>query len=150
MLRRRQVEHPISAGGVVYRVLDGRLEIALCGLKTPPLWALPKGTPEVGETMEQTALREVREETGLEVAIRMPLGSIQYWFVRTQDGVRCHKTVHFYLMVPTGGDTSLHDPEFDFVRWFPGRETMKVMTYDDEKAIVEKALSLTRSETAHL
>jgi len=110
------------------------------------LWALPKGSPEVGETLDQTALREVQEETGLETAIQMPLGSIQYWFVRSQDGVRCHKTVHFYLMVPTGGDLSLHDPEFDLVRWFPQLEIFKAMTYASEAAIVKKALSLARSE----
>ena len=142
------VEHLVSAGGVVYRKVEGQLEFILCGQKSPPLWALPKGTPDPGETLEQTALREVREETGLEVTIQMPLGSIEYWFFRTQDRVRCHKTVRFYLMVPTGGDISLHDPEFDFVRWFPEPEVIKAMTYESEAGVMEKALSSARSEQA--
>ncbi len=125
---------------------DGRVEIVLCGRKSPLLWALPKGGPDVGETLEQTALREVREETGLEVAIQTSLGSIQYWFFSSQDGVRCHKTVHFYLMTPTGGDLSLHDLEFDLARWFPESEIFKAMTYTDEVAVVKKAISLARSE----
>lgn len=135
-----KVEHLVSAGGVVYREVDGRREVALCGRRSPPLWALPKGSPDLGETLEQTALREVREETGLEVAMQMPLGHIEYWFSRVQDGVRCHKKVYFYLMVPTGGDPSRHDPEFDVVQWFPESEVFRRMTYPTEAAMVKKAL----------
>ncbi len=94
--------------------------------------------------MEQTALREVREETGLEVAVQTPLGYIEYWFSRTQDRVRCHKKVHFYLMVSTGGDTSLHDSEFDQACWFADSEAFKVMTYASEVGIVNKALLAVR------
>jgi len=141
-----RIERPVSAGGVVYRAIDNHLEVVLCGRKSPPLWALPKGGPNEGETLEQTAVREVQEETGLQVTIQTPLGSIQYWFVRSQDGVRCHKTVHFYLMVPTGGDLTLHDPEFDLVRWFPEPDIFKVMTHASEADIVRKAISLVRSE----
>ena len=146
MDRQGRIEHPVSAGGVVYRAVDSHLEAVLCGRKSPPLWALPKGGLDPGETLDQAALREVQEETGLEVVIQAHLGSIDYWFVRRQDGVRCHKTVHFYLMVPTGGDPSLHDPEFDFVRWFPEAEIFKAMTYTSEVTIMEKAFSLARSE----
>ena len=60
--------------------------------------------PDPGETSEQTALREVAEETGLEVRITGPLDSIEYWFV--QSGTRIHKTVHYFLMEPVGGDLS--------------------------------------------
>ena len=144
---KEKVEHPVSAGGVVYRVGNGELEVVLCGRESPPLWALPKGTPDAGETLEKTALREVQEETGLEVDVRTPLGSIEYWFVRSQDGVRCHKTVHFFLMVSTGGSISLHDPEFDYVRWFSESEVFQVMTHANEVAVMEKALALARSET---
>ncbi len=78
-------------------------------------WTLPKGTPDQGETVEQTALREVDEETGLTSASSSPLGSIHYSFV--QRGTRIDKTVHYFLMVPTGGDLAGHDQEFDEVRW---------------------------------
>jgi len=80
------------------------------------------------------------------VDIQASLGSIEYWFVRSQDGVLCHKTVHFFLMVSTGGAVSLHDPEFDYVRWFSESEVCQVMTHADEVAVMEKALSLARSE----
>ena len=146
MPRNGKIEHQVSAGGVVYREREGQLEVVLCGRKSPLLWALPKGTPDQLESLEQTALREVREETGLEVAIQSPLGHIEYWFSRTQDGVRCHKKVHFYLMVPTGGDPSLHDPEFDLVQWYAEQEVFKAMTYASEVAVVKKALLAARGE----
>ena len=78
-------------------------------------WTLPKGTPHAGETSEQTALREVAEETGLSVRITGALDSIEYCFV--QSGTRIHKTVHYFLMEPIGGDLAGHDHEFDEVRW---------------------------------
>lgn len=147
MSSKGRVEHRVSAGGVVCREAEGHLEVALCGRVTPPLWALPKGTPEPGETLEQAAVREVREETGMEVTIRAPLGSIEYWFSE-EDGVRCHKRVHFYLMAPTGGALSLHDAEFDFVRWFPEGEVLQEMTYATEVVMVKKALEVVRGEVA--
>ena len=106
----------VSCGGVVYRLVDGVVELALCGRRTG-LWALPKGTPETGETHEQTALREVREETGLAVEIEAPLGHIEYWFTLSRE--RVHKRVYFYLMASCGGSVDDHDPEFDVVEWFP-------------------------------
>ena len=146
MQKRESVENLVSAGGVVYRKIDDQLEIVLCGRKSPVLWALPKGTPEEGESLEQTALREVREETGLDVDVQASLGTIEYWFNGWQNGTRYHKTVHFYLMVPTGGDFSRHDPEFDEVRWYPEDTALSTMTYRDETDLVEKALEIARSE----
>ena len=100
---------------MVFRTDDGRLETILCGRDNPIRWSLAKGTPAPGETMEQTALREVREETGLEVRIEEPICSIDYWFAARDSDVCHHKTVHFYVMTPIGGDIDLHDPEFDIV-----------------------------------
>ena len=88
-----------SAGGVVHRSVDGRTEVVLVHRRSPRLWALPKGTPDAGETVEETALRETREETGLKVEIEGPLRSIRYFFVR--GSTRFHKTVHFFLMRPS-------------------------------------------------
>ena len=146
MQKRENVEDLVSAGGVVYRKFNGHLEIVLCGLRSTLLWALPKGTPEEGESLEQTALREVREETGLDVDIQASLGTIEYWFCDGRNGTRYHKTVHFYLMVPTGGDFSRHDPEFDEVRWYAEDIVLNTMTYRDEINLVEKALEIARSE----
>ena len=105
-------------------------------------WSLAKGTPEPGETLEQTALREVQEETGLEVEIDTPLGAIEYWFTRREPTTRYHKTVHYYLMVPVGGGIDLHDPEFDVVQWFPSEEALEVLTYANEAEIFRRALEV--------
>ena len=132
----------MSAGGVVYRTGDNGPEVVLCGRNPPVLWALPKGTPDPEEDREQTAIREVGEETGLQVRIEGLIDKIQYWFVRSSDGVRCHKTVYFYLMSAVGGDLSQHDHEFDEVRWFPASGALKSMTYESEAKVVEKGLSM--------
>lgn len=158
---RPRVETLVSAGGVVYRCVNGRVEAVLCGLAGPGgsnelvetevsggaqgekvRWTLAKGTPAPGETLEETALREVREETGLEVELDAPLGSIEYWFAARDNQVRYHKTVHFYLMAPVGGDTALHDPEFDVVRWFPSDIALKVLAYANEARVLRRALEM--------
>jgi 8-oxo-dGTP pyrophosphatase MutT (NUDIX family) len=129
----------VSAGGVVYRraAEQGPVEVALVGRLRPKRWALPKGTPEVGETLEGTALREVVEETGLLGRIEQPLDQIQYWFV--WGGVRHFKTVHFYLMQMVGGDTANHDGEYDVVEWFPIAEALRRLSYPNEARVVDKA-----------
>jgi 8-oxo-dGTP pyrophosphatase MutT (NUDIX family) len=131
-----------SAGGVVHRTFDGRLELALVHRRSPVLWALPKGTPDAGETLEETALRETREETGLEVEIERQLRSIRYFFVR--GSTRFHKTVHFYLMRASGGSTDAHDAEFDEVRWVELDEALALLSHATERAVVEEAAVLVR------
>ena len=135
-----------SAGGVVHRTVDGRLQIILLHRRSPRLWALPKGTPDSGETTEETALRETREETGLEVEIEAPLRSIRYYFVRGT--TRFHKTVHFFLMRPTGGALEDHDAEFDEVRWLDLAEALALMSHATERSVVEEAARLLGGATA--
>lgn len=129
-----------SAGGVVHRVRDGRDEILLVHRRSPPLWALPKGTPDAGETVEETAIRETREETGIVPEIEERLRSIRYFFVRGQ--TRFHKTVHFFLMRPVGGAIEDHDAEFDEVRWTDVSEALAIMTHATERSVVEEAVTL--------
>ena len=134
-----------SMGGVVARMRGSAVDVVICGFDAQPghvVWGLPKGTPEVGETREQTALREVSEETGLQVGIEQFIDSIDYCFERYGDGAACHKVVHFYLMSANGGDLSLHDHEFDYVRWLPASEAIKTLTYDNEVRVVKNALYL--------
>jgi 8-oxo-dGTP pyrophosphatase MutT (NUDIX family) len=100
-------------------------------------WSLPKGTPASGESIEQTALREVSEETGLEVRIVVPIGSIEYFF--TQSGTRIHKTVHFFLMEPTGGSLEGHDHEFEEVRWVPLESAGELLSFPTERHMLEQA-----------
>jgi 8-oxo-dGTP pyrophosphatase MutT (NUDIX family) len=128
-----------SAGGVVHRTVDGRIEILLVHRRSPILWALPKGTPDSGETIDQTALRETREETGVEVEIEASLGSIRYFFVRGT--TRFNKVVHFFLMRPIGGALELHDGEFDEVRWAPVAEALALMNHATERSVVERAVA---------
>jgi 8-oxo-dGTP pyrophosphatase MutT (NUDIX family) len=129
-----------SAGGVVVSAQDSRPSLVV-GMRRRArdsvTWTLPKGTPDPGETVEQTALREVVEETGLEVRIIEPLPSIEYAFV--QDGTRIRKTVHYFLMEPTGGDLSRHDHEFERVRWVPFEEADGLLSFATERDLVATA-----------
>jgi 8-oxo-dGTP pyrophosphatase MutT (NUDIX family) len=126
-----------SAGGVPYRDGPDGIVVALVGRLDPERWALPKGTPARGESMEQAAVREVTEETGLEVRLVRPLLDIDYWFVLR--GVRHFKTVSFYLMEVVGGDTSLHDAEYDVVEWFPIGEAYRRLSYATERDVLARA-----------
>lgn len=144
--RRLAVHDLVSAGGIVYRTLPSGLEIVLCGRTSAGLWGLPKGTPQDRETIEETARREVREETGLEVQIERKVGEIEYWFTRAEQGKRFHKRVHHFLMVPVGGDVEHHDHEYDLVRWFPAIEAERRLTYENEAEILRRALALLRGE----
>ncbi|HSO28428.1 MAG TPA: NUDIX hydrolase [Candidatus Sulfomarinibacteraceae bacterium] len=131
-----------SAGGIVVR-LDGDRPSLVVGLRRRDgdrhggTWTLPKGTPDPGETIEETAVREVEEETGLRVRIVAPLPSIDYSFV--QGGERIHKTVHYFLMQPVGGDLGRHDREFERVRWARFEDARSLLTFDTERGLVETA-----------
>ena len=138
----RRTVHAFSAGGLVVRGQEREREILLVGRDQSPrieaLWALPKGTPHPGETAQQTALREVQEETGLEVAITGYAGVITYSFM--EHGTRYRKRVAYYTMVATGGDPSLHDHEYDFVGWFGIDEALRAMRYPNEADLVRRIL----------
>ncbi|MCC6383325.1 MAG: NUDIX hydrolase [Dehalococcoidia bacterium] len=135
------IQDAVSAGGVVWRRDPaGAVEVVLCGRSSDRVWGLPKGTPDPGESIEATAVREVQEETGLCVEAGESLGSIEYWF--TSRGVRYHKLVHHWLMQPTGGDLADHDHEFDLVDWFPLDVAYRTATYDNERRILAEAARL--------
>ncbi len=134
------LERAVSAGGVVYRRGQDGIEVVLCGRTAEGIWGLPKGTPDANESLEETAVREVGEETGLRVTIEAKIGTIEYWFAR--QGVRYHKFVHHYLMVATGGSLDDHDWEYDKVEWFPLEEACKALSYVNEVKMVRKAVAL--------
>lgn len=138
----RSVRHAMSAGGVVYRLRDGHIEVVLVARPAHGLWALPKGTPEPGETIEETALREVREETGLEVSIVREVTSIHYRYTISSENVLVQKVVHHFLMEPVGGDVALHDHEYDVVTWVDIHEAPGRMSYANERSVVERASAL--------
>ena len=132
-----------SAGGIVVRHEAGRARLVVGSRRRERdgwTWTLPKGTPHPGETREDTALREVSEETGLKVRITGPLDSIEYRFV--QSGQRIHKTVHYFLMEPVGGDLAEHDHEFEQVRWVTFAEAATMLTFETERALVARAAGI--------
>jgi len=129
-----------SSGGIVVRYREGHPQLVV-GMRRRErdgaTWTLPKGTPLPGESREETAVREVGEETGLEVRITGPLAPIRYTFV--QSGTRIHKTVHYFLMEPTGGDLARHDHEFADVRWVDFRDAPGLLTFETERDLVAHA-----------
>ena len=140
--RASRVRDAVAAGGVVVREGPSGFEVVLAGRESDRTWVFPKGTPDVGESVEETALREVREETGLEVEIVRPIGQIEYWFA--VPGQRVHKVVQFFLMRATGGDVSLHDHEYDHVRWVPVSDARRLLSYDTYRDMLDRALDVLR------
>ena len=126
----------ISYGGVVLRGGDV-LVITPSGRRR--VTALPKGGADRDETPEQTAAREVREETGVVATVREPLGDVTYWYRRS--GRRVFKTVHFYLCDYVSGSTHDHDHEVEDARWIPLTEARTTLSYPGERALIERALS---------
>lgn len=119
-------------------VLDGRTCGALIGrrdLSGVLRWLLPKGHVEPGETVNAAAIREVREETGIDGLVLAELGTVAYWF--TTIDRRIHKTVHHYVMHAVGGELSDDDVEVDTVAWVPLDDVPARLSYADERRLAE-------------
>lgn len=125
----------LSAGGLVVDAEGRVLLIRARDLRGRPVWTLPKGTLAPGETAEQAALREVREETGYDCAVVRPLEAVTYWFQR--HGQRIKKTVRWYLMRPLakGGE---HDHEVDEVAWAAPADAVHRLRYDSDRRLVSQ------------
>lgn len=133
-----------SAGGVAFRKRDAVIEVALISVGDDNRWQLPKGLVDKGESTEDAAMREVREEAGIETDLVERLDKVEYWYFWNEDGerVRYHKFVYFYLLRYKSGNVSDHDHEVNEARWFNIDEAIDVLAFDSEKKIVEKARGL--------
>lgn len=132
-----------SAGGVVCDDRpDGRRWVLLIARRNAagkPQWTLPKGGIEEGETDEQAALREVREETGYGALADELLGTIDYWFVWRPDQVRYHKFVHYFFMWWDGHLAGPRDDEAEHVEWVPAEVALVRLAHRNERKLVDKA-----------
>ena len=130
----------VSAGGVVLAETRPDAPVALVAHRSARgslQWTLPKGAQEEGETVTETALREVREETGLEAELIGPLDTIDYWFVWAPERTRYHKFVHYFLMRFVGGDFSQHDHEMEDAAWFEPAEARRRMSFANERKLLD-------------
>jgi len=108
------------------------------------IWCLPKGTVEPGESLEETAVREVREETGLRVRLLQPLHKVRYSFFWPPGGVNYDKTVAYFLAEPIGGRLE-PEPGFDEARWVTREEAMRLLHWKNDKEVVARAFEAIRS-----
>ena len=130
----------ISCGGVVYRRHEGTTEVAL--IRVGRRWCLPKGQMERGEKQQDTALREVKEETGLEGKIVAKIGEISYWFTgknSENEAIRISKRVYFFLVLCLGGDMGEHDHEVEEACWVPITEAIGRLSHRTERNTVVRA-----------
>ena len=125
-----------SAGGVVVRRAGDEVEFLAIMPAHRERWQLPKGTIDPGETSEQAAVREVREEGGVAARIIADLGSIKFFY--RIGGSQFVKTVDFYLMEFESGDPANHDHEVQDARWFPIDE-LNTLAFESEQGVVERA-----------
>jgi 8-oxo-dGTP pyrophosphatase MutT (NUDIX family) len=137
---RPPLEREFSAGGVVVRRMRGRAFVAAVRVKDGTVLALPKGHIDPGETGPEAALREVREETGLEARLVEKLGDVRYWY--TRGGRRVLKVVSFFLLAYRSGSVRDYQrEEVDGAEWVPLDDAPRLLAYRGEKQMAEAALA---------
>ena len=140
------VRREVSAGGLIWRRRNGRVEVVLVRPAGKETWVLPKGHLEPGEGVLEAALREAAEESGLEVVAGDELGEVSYvysWRDRpAAPMLRIFKRVHFFLMKCVGGDPSAHDGEIDEVIWLTFDDALKRSSHQSERALIAKARTM--------
>lgn len=131
----------VSAGGVAFRRTGDETQMAIVSVKPSLRWQLPKGIVDPGETPELAAVREVKEEAGVETDLLRLIETIEYWYQRLQYGkrIRYHKFVHFYLLQYQSGDVAKHDHEIAEARWVSFEQAIEMLAFKSERSVVEKA-----------
>jgi 8-oxo-dGTP pyrophosphatase MutT (NUDIX family) len=137
-----KTRNEVSAGGVVFRAGEREgFDVALI-LTHERRWQLPKGWVEPNEEAEQAAIREVREEAGVDAELLGPLDTIEYWYRSKYDPgepVRVHKYVHFFLLRYVRGSTDDHDHEVQDARFVPIDEAIELLAFPSERKVVDMA-----------
>lgn len=140
----------ISAGGVAYRWENSEPEMVIVSVKPKLRWQLPKGIVDPGESPEVTAVREVKEEGGIETERLGLVETIEYWYRSMKNGqpVRFHKFVHFYLLEYRSGDVSSHDHEVEESRWVNFEEAVEMLAFEGEREVAKKARQMIEARRA--
>lgn len=134
-----RVEVQRSAGGVIYQEREGEMWVVLIATKGGSVWGLPKGLIEEGEDAPQAAMREVREESGLQGESVADLGPIEYWYRDSKSKVLYHKFVHYFLLRYVSGDVADHGWEVDEARWFSLDNALAAISYENERRVLVSA-----------
>jgi 8-oxo-dGTP pyrophosphatase MutT (NUDIX family) len=139
-----QTKAQVSAGGVAYRKRKQTIEVVLISVGENARWQLPKGLLKKDESREQAALREVREETGIETTVIDLIDTIEYWYHTQSRGqrVRFHKFVHFYLLKYRSGTTKDHDTEVNEACWMNIDKAHDILTFKSERNTIAKAKAM--------
>jgi 8-oxo-dGTP pyrophosphatase MutT (NUDIX family) len=138
----------ISAGGVAFRCNGNQVEVALISVGESRRWQLPKGIVNKDESTETAAIREVREETGLNTDLIELIDKVEYWYYATEkeQRVRYHKYVYFYLLRFKSGDVAEHDHEVNEARWVSIDGASTMLAFKSEQDVVVKAQSLIEAQ----
>jgi 8-oxo-dGTP pyrophosphatase MutT (NUDIX family) len=135
------VREQVSAGGVVFRRYNERIEVVIVAVGPQNRWQLPKGLVESEEKPETAAVREAHEEAGVVSEVVSHIETVEYWFAGLDGGekVRFHKRVHFYLLRYISGDPKDHDWEVNVARWVPIDEAAGQLAFENERRVVDQA-----------
>lgn len=139
----RRTVQETSAGGLIVDLSGVEPRAALIGRQDRAgrlLWSMPKGHVEAGESYAQAAIREVREETGIDGHVIAELGTIDFWF--TADDRVVHKTVHHFVLLADGGELHDLDPEVSETAWVPLSELPDRLAYPDERTLMDRVPEL--------
>jgi 8-oxo-dGTP diphosphatase len=136
-----EAEEIVAAGGVVLERRNEKVRVVLIHRPKYRDWSFPKGKAEPGESVTETALREVKEETGLDCRIVQEFGAVRYKYKTTKGNLR-PKVVHYFLMEPVGGRLEAPGREADVAEWCDAAEASRKLTYERDRALLQEALRL--------
>lgn len=146
-MSKSQTQIQLSAGGVAYLKKANTIEIVIVSVGKDNRWQLPKGIIDKDESSEEAALREVREEGGIETELIDLIDKVEYWYYSKGGGkrIRFHKFVYFYLLKYRSGNTEDHDKEVNEARWVNINLAQQMLTFKSERAIAVRAKEMIKS-----